>query len=177
MTTLVLVFKKIESEDKTKCNTEIIINESDIDDVFQSIYTIIISNIQKSLGKGSGWIIDSVIDHTISISKYNPLAGSSYIKLPKELDHPRKGLINIQNTDDNECFKWCLVRYLNPADYHPATITKANKDFANRLDFKDMKFPIKIRDNQKIQKENSIGISVFGYENKEKHPIYVSKTC
>ena len=32
----------------------------------------------------SGWIIDSVIDHNINISKYNPLAGSSYIKLPKE---------------------------------------------------------------------------------------------
>ena len=47
-------------------------------------------NIQKSLGKGSGWIIDSVIEHNISISKYNPLAGSIYIKLLKELDHPRK---------------------------------------------------------------------------------------
>ena len=27
---------------------------------------------KKSLGKGPGWIIDSVIDYTISISKYNP---------------------------------------------------------------------------------------------------------
>ena len=45
---------------------------------------------KKFLGKNSGWIIDSVIDHNINISKYNPLAGSSYIKLPKELDHPRK---------------------------------------------------------------------------------------
>ena len=26
---------------------------------------------------------DSAIDHTISISKYNPLAGSSYVKLLK----------------------------------------------------------------------------------------------
>ena len=33
------------------------------------------------------------------MSKYNPLADSSHIKLPKELDHSRKGLINIQNTD------------------------------------------------------------------------------
>ena len=155
---------------------EIIINESDTEDVIQSIYITIITNIQKSLGKGSGQIIDSVIDHTISISKYNPLAGSSYIKLPKELDHPRKGLINIQNTDDNECFKWCLVRYLNPADHHPARITKADKDFAKRLDFKDIKFPV-IRDIHKIEKKNSIDISVFGYENKEKHPIYVSKKC
>ena len=73
--------------------------------MFQSICTTIIINTQKSLGKVSGWIIDSVIDHIISISKYNLLAGSNYSKLPKELDHPRKGLINIQNNDDNECFK------------------------------------------------------------------------
>ena len=58
--------------------------------MFESIYSTIISNIRKSLGKGSGWIIDSVIDRTITISKYNLLAGSSYIKSPKELDHPRK---------------------------------------------------------------------------------------
>ena len=72
---------------------ETVINESDTDDVFQSIHTIIISNIQKYLGKGSGWITDSVIDHTVNISKYNPLAGSSYIKLPKELDYSRKRLM------------------------------------------------------------------------------------
>ena len=47
----------------------------------------------------------------------------------KELDHPRKGLINIQNTGDKECFKCCVVRYLNPADHHPAIVTKADKDF------------------------------------------------
>ena len=47
---------------------------------------------------------------------YNPLVGSSYIKLQKELDNPRKGLINIQNIDDNECFQWYLIRYLDPAD-------------------------------------------------------------
>ena len=46
---------------------EIIINKSDIDDVFKSIYTTVISNIQKSLGKGSSCIIDSVIDYIISI--------------------------------------------------------------------------------------------------------------
>ena len=74
-------------------------------------------------------------------------------------------MINIQNT--NECFKWCLVRYLNPAGRNPAKITKADKDFAKRLDFKDIKFPVKIRDIHKIEKKNSISISVFGYENKK----------
>ena len=48
------------------------------------------SNLQKSLEKGLGWIIDSVVDHTINISKHKPLSCSSYIKLPKKLDHSKK---------------------------------------------------------------------------------------
>ena len=105
------------------------------------------------------------------------LAGSSYINLPKELDHPRKGSINIQNIDDNECFKWSIVRHFNVLDHNPTRITKADKEFAKKLDFKNIKFLVKIRDIRKIEKMNSIGISVFGYENKEKHPLYVSKKC
>ena len=45
-----------------------IINEIDIENLLKSVYTTIIANIQKSRGKGSRWITDSVIDHTISIS-------------------------------------------------------------------------------------------------------------
>ena len=73
---------------------------------------------------------DSVIDHNINISKYNHLVGSSCVKLPTELDHRRKGFVKIQNVDDNECFKWCLVRYIHPVDHHPARIRKTAKDFA-----------------------------------------------
>ena len=90
------------------------------------------------------------------------------------MDHPRKGLINIQNIDDNKCFKWCLVRYLNPENHHPARITKADQDFGKTLDFKDIIFPVKIN---KIENKNSISINAFGYENKEKYPICVSKEC
>ena len=107
--------------------------------------------MQKSLGKGLSWIIDSVIDHIISISKYNPLARSSCIKLPKELDHPRKSLINIQNTDDYVYLKWCLARFLNPTDHHPARVKKADKNFAKRLDL--IKFPVETRDIHKIEKK------------------------
>ena len=81
-------------------------------------------------------------------------------------------MINIQNTDYNECFKWSLVRYFNPANHYPTRIIKGDKDFAKKLDFKDIKFPVIIRDIHKIEKKNSTGISVFGYENKEKHPIF-----
>ena len=102
MATLVLVFKKIESDNKAKYDTfcsnskaEVIINKNGI-----NLYYSYIKNIQTILRNRLGWIIDSVIEHNINISKYSPLSGSSYIKLPKKLDHPRKGLINIQKIDE-----------------------------------------------------------------------------
>ena len=54
---------------------------------------------------------------------------------------------------------------------HPPRIRKAVKDFAKNL------YSVKIRDIHKIEKKNSITITVFGDENKEKHQIYVSKKC
>ena len=45
----------------------------------------------------AGLLIRSLI-----IRKYNSLVGSSYIKLPNELEHPKKDLINTQNLRDNE---------------------------------------------------------------------------
>ena len=68
------------------------------------------------------------------------------------------------------------VKYLNSANHLPARITKANKDFAKKLDFKHINFPVKIRDILEIKKKNSIGIGVSGHENKEKTSIlYIKK--
>ena len=60
--------------------------------------------------------------------------------------------MSIQNIDDNECFKWCLVKYLHPADHHAAKIIKAEKTFAKELVLNDIKFPVKIKDIHKIEK-------------------------
>ena len=46
--------------------------------------------------------------------------------------------------------KWSLVRYLHAADHNPKRITKAHRDFAQKLDFKDVKFSVKVRDIHKI---------------------------
>ena len=117
MTTLDIVFKKIESEDKSKYITSYSNSNAEKMKVtlfdIKSINTKVILIIEKSVGKGSGLIIDSAINHNISFSKYNFVDGSSYFELPN------KDLINIQNIDDYKCFKWCLVRYLHPVDLNP----------------------------------------------------------
>ena len=81
----------------------------------------------------------------------------------------------VTNSGDNKWFKWHLARYLHPEDHHVARTTKADKDFAKKLDFKDLTFTVKVVDIEKIAKKSSIDISVVGYVTKRKHPIYISK--
>ena len=61
--------------------------------------------------RGSGWIIESIKSQYINISTYRPLVESSYIDLPIELQHPRKGLINIKN-NDQKCFYGAMLDIL-----------------------------------------------------------------
>ena len=70
--------------------------------------------------------------------------------------------------------RWFLVRYLNFADHHSTIIRKIDKGFERKLDFKDKKIPVKIRDIHKIEKKKCVSLSVFGYENKV---IQVSKNA
>ena len=75
----------------------------------------IIFKLKNWISHGSGWNVDSILNQYLNISSYKPLSGSTYCKLPKELCHPIKGLINIQN-NDNKCYLWCHVRYLIVTD-------------------------------------------------------------
>ena len=42
---------------------------------------------------------------------------------------------------------------LHPAEHNERRITKVDKDFTEKIDFKDMKFPVKYRDIHKIEKK------------------------
>ena len=102
------------------------------------------------------------------------MRGSSYIKLPQELRNSEKGLIIMKN-EDNECFRWCHIRHLNPQDKNPQRIKKSDKEHIDKLDYSGIEFPVTTKHYNKIEKQNEININVFGYENKQPYPIFVSK--
>ena len=84
-------------------------------------------------------------------------------------------MINNQNIDDNEYWKWWLVSYLHPADSHPAKIKKAGKYFAKRTAFRDIKLPDKIRFIHKIEKKNLLPLAFLVMKKRKKYPVYISK--
>ena len=136
----------------------------------------ILNMIDKWVSEGSGWVIDRIDSHYINVTTYAPLHGSNYIELPTELRNPAKGLINIKNKDD-ECFRWCHIRHLNPQEKNPQRINKVDKDMINDLNYEGIGFPVSKKDYNKVEKQNRIRINVFCYNNekKETFPIHLSE--
>lgn len=126
------------------------------------------------LSEGSRWTIFSLDEHYINTDIYIPLKGSSYIQLPKELKNLEKGLINLSNKDD-ECFRWCHIRNLNPQEKNPQKIKKSDEKIVKQLNYEGIEFPVAVKEFNKIEKQNNININVSGYENQQFYPIYVSK--
>ena len=93
--------------------------------------------------------------------------------MPVELQHPMKGLINIQNYD-NKCFKWCHVRHLNLVGKNPQRISKEDKKVFKKLNYQEVDFPVSKKDYGRIEVLNGINVNVFCYENKIVYPVYLS---
>ena len=80
--------------------TTTILNEFDIQDFYDQAVEEILNRIARWISKGSGWVIERILNFFLNIVSYVPLKGRSYLPLPEELRNSRKGLINIKN-DDN----------------------------------------------------------------------------
>ena len=177
--TLKITFEKQLEDEITIKNayfnsrTKIIINKNEINEVLQKSRQEIMEAVNQWISEGSEWTINSVDSHYINLVKYNPLQGSSYIQLPNELRHSAKGLVNLKNKD-NECFRWCHIRHLNPQGKDPQRIKKSDKEYIKKLDYSGIEFPVTIKQINKIEISNSIKVNVFGYEEKQPYPIYIS---
>ena len=144
----VSIYKTAFFNGKAKIVTEV----DDIEPELNMSRQEILNTIDKWVSEGLGWVIDRIDGHYINITTYKPLNGSSYIELPMEFRNPKEGLINIKNKDD-ECFRWCHIRHY----------------------YDGIAFPIMQKQYNKIERQNSIRINVFGYENGQPFPIHISK--
>ena len=126
-----------------------IINENEIDESIQLSRQEIMKTIGQWLSEGSGWTVKTVDGHYINLTKYKPLKGSSYIELPTELRNPAKALINLKNKD-NECFRWCHIRYLNPQGKDNQRIKKKDKEMINNLNYEGIEFPVSKKHYNKV---------------------------
>ena len=135
----------------------------------------LIELIESLQGRGSGWIFDEVLHFDILTNVYKPLAGSSYIPLPKFLAS-KKAIINPKNSDQ-ECFKWAVTEAVYPQKSNCDRITKTSKNNAEKFNWDGIKFPVKLSQISLFEKNNpEYVVNVLGYsEDDGVYPVRISK--
>ena len=76
-------------------------------------------------------------------------------------------MINMKNRD-NECH----IQRLNPQERDPQWI---DRKIVEELNYQGIEFPVCAKYYTKVEVQNSINVNVFGYEDKQFYPIFVSK--
>ena len=157
-------------------NSETVENLEGTDEsgVYNTFIQTIEEKIQNFNQRGSNWRFQRVLSLDVHFTDFIPLRGSTFLPLPKKIA-TKKAVINMKN-DDDQCFKWSVVRALNPVDVHPERITKELKDQSERLDWSGLKFPVDLKQIIIFEKFNpSISINVFGFEG-DVYPLRLSKS-
>lgn len=163
----------------TQINTNLIDIETNLVEFFnESIVMAIKSRIEDGQFRGSGLALVNITELNIQISSFEPLAGSSYLPLPKSL-HTKKAIINVQNLTDNMCFQYAVLSALFPVGKNASRPLKYESMIEQKvLNFNGIKFPVKIRDISKFEKQNpTISIHVYMWDSGEKsvRPIRLAK--
>ena len=94
---------------------EIILKPINLEECYINMCKRILENMTTFQRQGSGWTYHSIVKLTIDTVKYKPLGGSSYIPLPKDIAD-KKAIVNVQNKNDNECFKWAVTSAMYPVE-------------------------------------------------------------
>ena len=140
--------------------------------------------MKESLAKfqrnGSGWRLKSIRGLEIGITKFNPLSGSGYSKLPKFIAKKR-AVINMMNKKCEEgersgqcecdeckesemCFKWAVMRALHSTDKNPQTITNDLRQNSTKYNWEGITFPTKVKNIHVWEKNNNVNVNGFGYD-------------
>ena len=177
--TLQVKFVKINNSDekvegkpyfRNKCISTF--HKSEINKQIESAFAYLLNKFGEWMRDGSGWILEQVISLDISIAKFRPIKGNTYVDLPKHLKKKR-AIINVKNNDDF-CFVWSVLAALYPPKFHAERIEQYRKHF-NELNISGINFPMQIGDIHKFERKNDLCINVYEYKKENVYPLYISK--
>lgn len=150
---------------------KVVNTSTDVNELYTRFKEEMLSQASDFQTRDSGWTLEKVIFLHVNINKFTPLAGSSYIKLPKQLA-AKHAVLNMHN-NDQFCFAHCIMASLFRANGNPHE-TSSYPHFTSVLRFEGIEFPMKLTDIHKFEEMNTISVNVFGTASKFQDGRYIT---
>lgn len=155
---------------------KIMTRADDLQDMYWNTCQEICVKMSEFQERDSGWTLVTIRNLNININQFCITKGSQYITTPSSLKRKR-ACLNIKN-NDVFCFKWCIIAALYPGEnlsddekelVSSYNILNINEDEITvgslLLNFKNLIFPLSLKDIKRFETNNDISINVFGYQN------------
>ena len=155
---------------------KLILEGTDENDIYNEMVEEIMEEIDKTReAEGSGWQFEKVEKLVLHTTRWDPINAGSYIDLPPALKN-KNSIINMKNQDE-ECFKWCVLRALNPKNKNAERVDSDLKNKVETLNMQGIRYPVHFRDIDRFEQQNpEISITVLGYNKDERvFPLKISK--
>ena len=155
---------------------KLILMETDENEIYDEMVEEIVEEMQKAEDAvGSGWRFERLIKMVLHTTRWDPINAGSYIDLPEVLKN-KQAIINMKNQDE-ECFKWCVLRALNPKNKNAERIDSDLKSKQDSINMEGIRYPVTLRAIDRFEHLNlNISISVLGYNKEERvYPLRISK--
>lgn len=137
-----------------------IYKETCINDKLDEDFKKLLEEQEHYEGLGSGYTLDKIDGLLLSINKYSPIGGSSYIELPEEINK-RKATINVQNYNDNMCFKYSILSKF--VHVHPYRLSSHYDKLNDKYNFSVVTYPVLLKDVKIFEKHNpGVSINIYG---------------
>ena len=174
---LVARMKKLNDETEashTFCSGEFeIFPGTDLDAVIGEMFKKISENFEKmETAVGSGWALVKIQNLKLHFAEFKMLKGSSFVDLPDWI-RKKNAVINIKNKTDNECFKWCITRAMNPIGKHQNLVTKKLREQSKIFDWTGVNFPTSFEDISRFEKNNCVSVKVLGCDEETKEVVHL----
>ena len=119
--------------------------------------------IENPALRNSKFVFNRILHMDIDFHRLNLTRGSSYIPLPDWL-MKKKAIINPRNSD-MECFKWAIIAAMKweEMDRNQQRVSKL-KRYEEEFNWKDIEFPVCLRDISKFESRNEIGVNILAVE-------------
>ena len=146
--------------------TSVLVNSAQPLDLHNAI-TVLNNALENFNSRGSGFVLEYVKRFVISVLRYRPLHGSTYVPTPSFLA-TKRCILNIQNSNDSKCFLWSVLSALHEPKINKQRLSNYTS-YESTLDMTGINYPVETKQIPLFEKQNpSISINVLSFESDTK---------
>jgi hypothetical protein len=122
--------------------------------------------IEAFINNGSDWVVDKIVDMSITTNAYEPVRGGCWLALPE--CYSSKSCVNVKNFNQttgeqyNDCFEISILARLHPAkrDHY---LYSHYKKFKGELDMTGLSLPVKIEKSslKRFEENNNLQLNIY----------------